>query len=455
MIFGASLPDFKRFLSNVQLSNHSREYLTRLVAGFINHRGRMSAQQASGAIAGMACHRAGVGRFLLLRGSALCYALHQLAKELLQLAALERGLYVLLLDVTSVSQQGQRTENTFSAGNRQRRPAKGRRYNKKKYTRRSCHALVFGLLLTPSGMRIPYYRSYYTRDYCRRKRLRYRTQTDVAADLIRGIELCPSVRVVVVGDTAFEARQIREACQARHFSWIMPANPERVLAGEKPRPKVSSLVEKLDPAQFNEIRLTPGKGAFAAQRRTSTCRIGPKTKTRTFYVHQERHCVQSIGETRLIFSTKDKPQPGTSVKLDSMKVLLTKDSELSVAEVVELFSVRWQIELFFKELKSHLGLHHYRFRRFACVEGWIHACLITFAYLEWLRYQRLRRRCLSEADCKWWQAQRTFGLCSAVRQRIVETELKTLQRRIQTPHGIKVLRKVLRAALPPENRKAA
>ena len=39
------------------------------------------------------------------------------------------------------------------------------------------------------------------------------------------------------------------------------------------------------------------------------------------------------------------------------KDLLTNDLRLSLREVVELYSLRWQIELFFKELKSTLGFH--------------------------------------------------------------------------------------------------
>ena len=40
------------------------------------------------------------------------------------------------------------------------------------------------------------------------------------------------------GDTAFDAEAVRTACEERKFSWIVPINPERVLAGAKPRPKV-------------------------------------------------------------------------------------------------------------------------------------------------------------------------------------------------------------------------
>lgn len=114
----------------------------------------------------------------------------------------------------------------------------------------------------------------------------------------------------------------------------------------------------------------------------------------------------------------------------------------------------WQIELFFKELKSTLGLHQYRFRRFRKVEAWVQACLTAFVYLEWYRARQLRRRDGSEADRRWWRWQRAYGLCTAVRQAAEERDLTHLFRWSGTTTGRKKLRKCLRAALPLECREA-
>jgi hypothetical protein len=55
----------------------------------------------------------------------------------------------------------------------------------------------------------------------------------------------------VVGDTAFDAETIRAACDRRGFRWIVPMNPERVLAGPKgKRPKVQTLVKGLKASQL-------------------------------------------------------------------------------------------------------------------------------------------------------------------------------------------------------------
>jgi hypothetical protein len=455
MMMQDALPRVKGYLGKAKVSEHEMGFLMRLMTAFIMHLGRMSASQAAGAIRTQARHRAAVIRFLAKRNwSGDWCVLEQMARLVLEAEAARGGTWVFILDQTLCGQQGKLTENTFSTGNRQRRQRKGRRYQKYKYARKSCHCFVMGLLLTPSGIRIPCWRSYYTKEYCRQKNRAYRTQTMLAAELIAAAVVPEKADVVVLGDTAFDATCIRDACAARGFAWIVPMNPERVLAGPKgTRRKVRSLVEEFSANQFAPVRLTPGQGSFVAQRRIAPCRLGPKVKTRTLYVHRERREVHSVGEVQLVFSTKEKPKRGQAVEVQ--KILMTNDRQRSAAEVVELYTLRWQIELFFKELKSTLGLHQYRFRRFEKVETWVAACLLTFLYLEWYRAGQLRRRRhpLPAEAKSWWRWQRSYGLCVAVRQEAEETELVRLADWTRTSTGVKKLKRLLRAARPPEYRR--
>ena len=247
-----------------------------------------------------------------------------------------------------------------------------------------------GLLITPSGMRIPFCKPYHTREYCARKGLVHRTTAEAAADLIRELPLPEGARVVVLGDTAYDAEVTRVACRDRQYSWIFPCNPERVLAGPKgQRPKVRSLLKDWSSWSRQALRLAPGQGAYAVYRRLSRHRIGPKAKARTFYVHQERRRVHSVGEVRLVFSTTEKDLKAATP--DDVKILMTNDQRLSVRDVIELYSLRWQIELFFKELKSTLGFHQYGFQGFEAVEGWVELALTSFLYLESYRAQQLSR----------------------------------------------------------------
>lgn len=456
MMMQDALPSIKRFFRFATLVEHTQAFVARMMIAFLCRTGRMSASQAAVAVRSDVRHRAQVSRFL--KGSGLANVSTEyraFASAVIKMERRRSGRWLFAVDKTCASRQGKKTPNTFSTGNRQRRPCKGRRYNKKKTASKRCHGFVMGLLITPSGYRIPFGRCYYTQSYCEQTKRTHRTEAELAALLVRDLPVAEDADVVVLGDTAYEAASVRQACDDRGFTWITPSNPERVIAGAKPRPKVSSRLLDLTARQFSPIRLTPTKGDYVAYRRVSACRMGPKAKTRTFYATKERLQVHSVGEVQVVFSTKEKPENGKQIERDKTKILLTNNLTLSLAEIVELYDLRWQIELFFKELKSTLGFHQYQFTDFAMVESWVECCLITYLYLEWYRAQQLSRRDLSKKAKQWWSCQRTHGLREAVIQTAEKDELTRLAKWSQTRTGLKKIKRLVRAARPLEYRIAS
>ena len=81
--------------------------------------------------------------------------------------------------------------------------------------------------------------------------------------------------------------------------------------------------------------------------------------------------------------------------------------------------------------------------------------LTTMLYLEWYRASQLARRDLSEKDKRWWQHQRAHGICQAIRQAVQEAELHYLSKRLDTPGGIKKMKRLIRNSFPKEYRRAA
>lgn len=448
-----SLPKLKRFLRRVPLSDTARLLVIRVIVAFMLHAGRMSCLQVAGTIRSEARHRAQICRFLA-RPRWRKQDINSLLRQSLLECESGDGLFIYIIDATLCGQAGKKTENTYSTGNRQRRPSKGRRYGKNKHAKKSCHSFTMGLLITPSGVRIPFSKPYYTREYCKKKGLTHRTTAEAAADLIRELPLPEGAQVIVLGDTAYDAADVQEACDDRNYSWIVPSNSERVLAGPKgKRPKVRSLLKNWSKWSRQIIRLAPGQGKYAVYRRLSAHRIGPKAKARTYDVHQEKREVHSVGEVRLVFSTT-KPNLKTA-KPDDVKILMTNNLRLSLRQVVELYSLRWQIELFFKELKSTLGFHQYQFQKFEAVEGWTELALTTFLYLEWYRVQQLKRRGLSDEEKRRWRHQRTHGLCQAIRLASEQAELKYVADRLETPGGIAKLKRLIRNSFATEYRAKA
>jgi hypothetical protein len=447
-----SLPGLKRWTAGLGLKDSAKLLLIRVVVAFLLHAGRMSCLQAAGVVRCEARHRAQISRFLARPRWRKLNINSILRQRLLEREAAD-GLFVYIIDATLTSQAGKKTENTYSTGNRKKRPRKGRRYGKYKHAQKNCHSFTMGLLVTPSGTRIPFCKPYHEREYCKKKGLVHRTTAEAAADLIRELPLPEGARVIVLGDTAYDSEVVRDACGDRGYSWIFPSNPERVLAGPKgKRPKVRSLLKDWSKWSRQTVRLAPGQGPYAVYRRLSPHRIGPKAKPRAYYAHQERRRVHSVGEVRLVFSTTKKDLKTATP--DDVKILMTNDLRLSVRDVIELYSLRWQIELFFKELKSTLGFHQYQFQKFEPVEAWAELALTTFMYLEWYRVQRMSRRDSSDEEKRWWEHQRTYGLCQAVRLASEQNELQFIADRLETPGGTRTLKRIIRNSFPKEYRAA-
>ena len=184
----------------------------------------------------------------------------------------------------------------------------------------------------------------------------------------------------------------------------------------------------------------------------SRYRVGPKQKQRVYYAYAEKCDVHSVGRVQLVFSTtKPKLEKATC---DDVKILMTNAKNRRLHEIVELYSLRWQIELFFKELKSTLGFAQYSFQQFSAVRAWVEIAITTVLFLEHLRAERMADRRLSREKRDWWKMQRTHGLCQAFRQECQANELNYLSKRLKTSGGIKKLKQLLRHAIPVEFRAA-
>ena len=58
----------------------------------------------------------------------------------------------------------------------------------------------------PSGYRLPFQVPHYTKEYCNQKEITHRTTAESAAELIRSLPLPEEAEVIVLGDTAYDAK---------------------------------------------------------------------------------------------------------------------------------------------------------------------------------------------------------------------------------------------------------
>lgn len=453
-----SIPKLKSFVRNCGVSETCQNLVMRIVITFILHYGRMSCSQAAGVLPTDGRNKAQLTRFLARPRWKTVKMSRKLAEMLLKKQAMLVGRFILILDATLFTHQGKKTENTYCNGSHggygkgsKKGKKKGKRYGRPKNATKSCHGFTFALLITPNGTRIVWQYPHYTPEYCKTHDVEHRTTAQLAADLITQLPLPEGANVVVLADTAYDAAVVQQACAVRGYTWIVPTNPQRRLAGPKDqRPMVRSLLDDWSKYELTTVRFAPHQGRYVAYRRLSSSRSGPRTKSRTYYVHQEKREVQSVGPVQLVFSTTE--QALSKATPDNVKILMTNDLCLRPAELVELYTLRWQIELFFKELKGHLGTDQYRFQKFAAVEGWIEMAVITVLYLESYRYDQLCRKDLAEAERLWWQRQRTHGICQAIRLRSQQADLQYIADRLKTEGGTRKLKRLVEQSIPREYR---
>ena len=334
IIVSESAAALKCFIAKTSLHELAQVIVLRMALTFIMHLGRMSCSQAACCIASDTIHRGQLTRFLARPRWQRDDFNAPLRMALLQMET-SKGKFFFLIDATLSSQTGHKTQNTHSTGNRNRRPKKGRRYNKKKVVRKRCHSFTFGLLITPSGYRIPWQIPHYTKEYCAEKGLEHRTTAEAAADLILSLPLPEDADVVVLGDTAYDAKVVQQACADRKYIWITPVNSERVYEGPTgQRLQVRSRLKDWTSLSLKTIRLRASTGKYATYRRLSKWRVGPKLKPRVYYAFQEKCEVRSVGRVQLVFSTM-KPDLKKATP-DDVKILMTNDTRMSVSEVIEL-----------------------------------------------------------------------------------------------------------------------
>jgi hypothetical protein len=224
------------------------------------------------------------------------------------------------------------------------RPGKGDRIGN--------HIFVFAVLVFPDGTRLP------LRPRQKKAGKHAPSQVDLAAEIVRSLaESLSGYSVVVVADAFFFSKKILKAVHASRFHYVIAAK------GNTVRTDKSNLESLL-----RNIRLTGSCVTLPFSR-------GERQKR--FSVAM-RHFDLRCGGTQAVVFSRPFNKRGALVKF-----LVSDLLDATAAEIVRLYALRWQVELFFREAKMYLGLDQYRTSGEHAPENF--AMLVTLAYqfLHW------------------------------------------------------------------------
>lgn len=383
-------PSLKQFCDKFSglLNKGQSRTLPVLLSGILFARGKRSQAALGRTIKTERRHRASISKMMRrlrfrtrdLFGTMMDSLIQSAGSQKKRVAKKPKRIWILSLDGVSTKRGG------FT------KIANGTQYKKKKKNSKGRstkgHTFVMGLLITDQGIRIPVKRrTFYTRDYCKKNKKKYKTQQDLAVLMVKELRLPENVELVVVADEYFEGEKLWNACNNKKATLIVPVDSRRVFANHKGRSTGKTLHDRgkrLPVKAYQELVLKYGKEKTVSYRRY-TGKFSAKNK-RTYRVHREVRRVTTLGEANIVYSWK-RPvyRPRRDESRETFKVLVCNNLRWDAKKVVEWYELRWQVELFFRELKSDLGMSDYQGGDFKAFERHVDLVLMAFLYLEYCR----------------------------------------------------------------------
>jgi hypothetical protein len=270
---------------------------------------------------------------------------------------------------------------------------------------------------------------------------------------------------------------IHRECRSRGFREIFPIDPNRNLATndspDAPAQAGATVVastQEWPEEEFETLELEVGNEDFVLFRRRHIDNLRVKKTFRRYVIAARPANVSKLGSCLIVASYKENPkvellegQSGdwkdsrrllvTRRKKDKKrpsrwhgKVLACTDPSLSAREVIEWYEIRWQIELFFRELKSRMQMRCYVLMKFEAVERYLDLLLMGFLLLE-------KRRLDGLASTQEWPTQgdpqmhwRTTDRLRNLESCVQRFNLDYIRQRLETKRGrAELLRKLAEA----------
>jgi len=284
---------------------------------------------------------------------------------------------------------------------------------------------------------------------------------------VRELQVPDDVEVTVVYDSAFDCQQVHRACRQRGFREVFPLDPNRNLSSSTdveadglPEQKVVHWTRTWQRDEFALLELQVKNEDHVFFRRRHRDNLRPRKTQRRYAAAARRATVSKLGDCLIVASYKENPkvklvagasadwwtyhtgpvpyqrQQRSQPKRWHAKVLACTDPTATARQVIEWYEVRWQIEVFFRELKSRMQLGGYVLMKFEAVERYLDLLLMGFLLLE---QQRLRDMQAagppSTRGGEEWVQARTTDRLRSLEELCADWNVKEVERRLRTPRG--------------------
>jgi SRSO17 transposase len=214
------------------------------------------------------------------------------------------------------------------------------------------------------GQTIPWgVRLYAKKEHCPKLGIPFRKTTELAAELVGELTPPPGVKVIVLFDSYYLCKTVVKACRAKgfHFASTLKANRNLFRGGRK-------------------LKAGPYIPRTYRRRAKKQLKLKRPNGTVTYrFVDAGWIGVSDLGPLHAVFSRRQAQKKTLGIVTDA--------PELTAAQIVEVYTHRWGIEVFFKDVKQHLGFGQYQNRSYRAAVTHLHLVCFAYALLTHLRIE--------------------------------------------------------------------
>ena len=218
---------------------------------------------------------------------------------------------------------------------------------------------------------------FYSKNYCRKNKLQYRTENEAVVEYITNLRLEDYIgpynpnEVIVLADSGYDDKKIENAIAEKKWNYIIALNKTR---GAKTETQYRTTRKSKD---WNQVAVL-----FKNYRRIKwqTIRIftsSSKKKRMDFRIRQLIGYLRHVGKVQLICSEFKKRPYGRK------KYLACNDLKAKPRQILIGYRIRWAIEIFHKEVKMFLGFEDVATKTFEAVKAHVHWVYCAYILLNY------------------------------------------------------------------------
>jgi len=207
---------------------------------------------------------------------------------------------------------------------------------------------------------------FYSKNYCRKNNLQYRTENESVVEYITNLQLEDYIGpynpkdVIVLADSGYDDKKIENAIAKKKWKFIIALNKTR---GVKTERQYSTTPKSQD---WNQIAVLFNKYRRIKWQTIRIFTSRSKKRRMEFRIRQIIGYLRYVGKVKLICSEFKKRPNGRR------KFLVCNDLKAKPRQIIIGYRMRWAIEIFHKQVKMFLGFQDVATKTFDSVKAHVH-----------------------------------------------------------------------------------